>query len=37
MFDRMIARKIFLANGQDLAGNNFFMCQFCGVKQKYWL
>ena len=34
MFDRMFARKIFLANGQDLAGNNFFMCQFCGVKPK---
>lgn len=34
MFDSMIAKKIFLANGQNLAGTNFFMCQFCGVKRK---
>ncbi|MDR7208815.1 3-mercaptopyruvate sulfurtransferase SseA [Flavobacterium piscis] len=33
-FIERFAKKIFLANGQDLAENNFFMCQFCGVKPK---
>lgn len=33
-FIERFAKKIFFANGQDLAENNFFMCQFCGVKPK---